>query len=258
MLPTRKTTALIFFIFLFNLSFAQQLPKPLIPSNIILKDLSKYLAYENKYLKFLDDYTVLSTKGNVISKDLFFKSFSSGNYLPLKLQIINKKEVFQLVKLDDKVDKDIKTSLASRGRDKYITYKMEGTTIKEFNFIDLNRKSYTNLNTKNKYLIIKCWFINCLPCIKEFPQLNALVDKYKLNKNFEFISLALDSEEKLKQFLKKHTFNYKTIANQEKFIEDVLGIKSYPAHIIINKEGKIVKVVNNYNDLEYVLSKIKT
>jgi hypothetical protein len=38
-------------------------------------------------------------------------------------------------------------------------------------------------------------------------------------------------------------------------MSDKLGITTYPTHIIIGKDGRIVKAVDNYNDLVPALKK---
>jgi hypothetical protein len=51
-------------------------------------------------------------------------------------------------------------------------FKMEGTPIPGFNFTDLNDKVYNQSTTRGKIVILKCWFIHCVACLKEFPELN--------------------------------------------------------------------------------------
>jgi thiol-disulfide isomerase/thioredoxin len=46
---------------------------------------------------------------------------------------------------------------------------------------------------KGKIVVIKCWYIHCAACIKEFPEVNNLVRKYKDRKDIIFISLAEDT-----------------------------------------------------------------
>ena len=61
----------------------------------------------------------------------------------------------------------------------------------------------TNLKTiaENKLTLVNVWGIFCTPCIKELQLLHNVYDKYKDRKDFEFITLAMDSEKEFKQFL---------------------------------------------------------
>jgi peroxiredoxin len=136
-------------------------------------------------------------------------------------------------------------------------FKMEGIDIPEFNFTDLNGKVYNKSSTKGKIVILKCWFIHCVACVKEFPELNKLVDEYRQDTNIKFISLARDSKENLISFLKDRQFKYAVVPNSDNYVTHSLGIQEYPTHIFIDENGKIQKVVNSVDDLIAFLRKVK-
>src|SRR5690606_18200463 len=71
------------------------------------------------------------------------------------------------------------------------------------------------------------------------------VEKYKNRNDIIFISLALDSRPELEEFLQKKNFEYQVVPNQRKFIKGKLNLQIYPTHIILNKNGRIIKVVND-------------
>jgi peroxiredoxin len=126
---------------------------------------------------------------------------------------------------------------------------MEDKNFPKFDFKDLNGIEYNNENTKDKIVILKCWFIACKACVAEFPELNELVLKYPNRNDIVFVSLALDSKEKLNQFLSQKVFNYATVADQKQFINNELGTNSYPTHLIVDRSGKIYKVVNRAGEM---------
>ena len=131
---------------------------------------------------------------------------------------------------------------------------MIGSQFPDFNFTDLNGNNYNNKNTKEKIIVLKCWFIQCPPCIDEMPALNELIKQYENRKDIIFLSVSLDSKNQLKTFLKKTTFNYAVVADQQNYLEQVLKIHVYPTHIIINKQGVIVNVTNIYEEMALALS----
>jgi cytochrome oxidase Cu insertion factor (SCO1/SenC/PrrC family) len=94
---------------------------------------------------------------------------------------------------------------------------MEGTKMSEFNFIDLNGKNYDKSSTKGKIVVLKCWFIHCVACVKEFPELNKLVDENKNRNDILFISLAMDSKQDLIKFLKTKEFKYNVIPEMKSY-----------------------------------------
>ncbi len=70
-----------------------------------------------------------------------------------------------------------------------------------------------------------------------------------------FISLAMDSKQDLISFLNKQQFKYAVVPEQKRYMEEDLGISEYPTHILIDKNGKIVKVVNSVEDIIPFLKK---
>jgi len=133
---------------------------------------------------------------------------------------------------------------------------MEGQPFPKFDFTDLNGKQYTNENTKGKIVVLKCWFIRCHACIAEFPELNEMVNQYKDRNDIVFVSLAFDQEAALKEFLLKKPFSYATVSVKQSYFKDTLNVISCPTHFLIDKDGKIVKIVNEANRLKSVLANL--
>lgn len=122
----------------------------------------------------------------------------------------------------------------------------------------MNGNVYTNESTLGKTIILKTWFVNCQACIAEFPELNELVGRWGDREDILFLSLALDSEEELRDFLATKAFADEEVADQDLYIQDELGLQIYPTHIIIDMEGKILKVVNKAVEMvEFVEDRIE-
>ncbi len=75
------------------------------------------------------------------------------------------------------------------------------------------------------------------------------MDDYKNEKDVLFISLAIDSKKDLISFLNTNRFRYAVIPQQNNCMENDMAISMFPTHILIDKNGKIVKVVNSIRDL---------
>lgn len=103
---------------------------------------------------------------------------------------------------------------------------------------DLNGIKYDFKKDTGKVVVFNFWFINCPPCKKEIPELNDLVAKYKENKNVVFIAIALDDAHRLENFLKLSPFNY-NIVPDGRFYSEKYGIKGYPTHVIVGKDGLV-------------------
>jgi peroxiredoxin len=130
---------------------------------------------------------------------------------------------------------------------------MEGKPFPKFDFLDLNGNRITNDTMKGKIIVIKCWYIHCPACIKEFQLVNALVEQYKNRNDIVFVSLAEDSTEQLKSFLFKKPLYYSVIPDMKTYMNETLHLNSFPTHFILNKEGFISKVLLSYESLEVAL-----
>jgi peroxiredoxin len=90
---------------------------------------------------------------------------------------------------------------------------------------------------KGKAVVLNFWFIGCAPCRVEMPGLNSLVEEFD-GKDIAFIGFALDPADKLREFLKDHSFDYTIVPGSTK-IAELFGVSVYPTHILINKQGRI-------------------
>ncbi len=107
----------------------------------------------------------------------------------------------------------------------------------------------------NKTIIIDVWASWCAPCIASFPKWNALAEKYKDNKNFEFLTVSIDKEAELwKNGLEKHQLEgLKLYAGEKAFDSDFAvnyNISAIPCYIVIDANGKIALLNANFKELE--------
>ena len=213
------------------------------------KDFISWWTYHNNNIILSSNFIGIDELSDRISKEGFLGKLTSGDYIPLKLNSKDSLTYYKLFKLSKSSNSEIGKQIKSSSTTDYIHFKAEGKIFPEFQFIDLNGIVYNNDNTKGKIVIIKCWFIGCHACVAEFPDLNKLVDNYRNRKDIVFISLALDSKEKLNQFLSYKKFSYPVVADQEKFIRKELNVSMYPTHLIIDRNGVIQKVVNRADEM---------
>ncbi|MCJ0742543.1 TlpA family protein disulfide reductase [Pedobacter montanisoli] len=214
----------------------------------ILKDFITWYTYDYKNINLTQNFIGLDADSIEIDKALFLTKLKTGNYIPFKIKIVNNIPVYQLSK-NNNIGNDVRNTIKQKAEIESFHFQMEGKEFPDFNFTDLQNRTYNSSNTKDKVVLLKCWFINCVACVNEFPELNALVDKYPDRKDILFISLAIDNKSELKAFLKKKEFKYAVIPDQENFMRNKLNVQMYPTHILINKKGEIVKETNDINDI---------
>lgn len=101
----------------------------------------------------------------------------------------------------------------------------------------LNGKIISTQDFEGKYIIINWWATTCAPCRKEIPGLNKLVEKFKLNQDIVFLSIAFDKKERLENYLKYNEFKYLQTLG-DKAVAKIFG-ESFPKNIIVNPEGMV-------------------
>lgn len=118
-----------------------------------------------------------------------------------------------------------------------------GTQAPNFIVSTIDNQEVELRKLKGKVVMLNFWFTRCQPCIKEMPELNKLVDYYS-SKNVEFISFAPESSSVVKEFLERHSFKFKAVADSEPIRSEQFKLFSaWPYTILIDKEGKINKMI---------------
>ena len=222
--------------------------------NNIQESFDNWNAYMKENIDLMSTFKPLDEKGVIMKKGMFLTSLRTGAYIPIKSEKDGEIQ-YQLNNIENSASEKIKKSIMSKATIAHKYFKMEGRKLPSYDFVDLKGKSYNKEDTKGKIVVLKCWFITCKICVEEFPQLNALVDKYQ-NDNIEFVSLAFDEKDKLVEFLKTKPFKYVTIPNQKKYMSKKLKVKQYPTHLIVDSKGVILKMVNNVKTLTSELKNV--
>jgi peroxiredoxin len=214
----------------------------------LTKDFMTWYNYTYYTIRLSQDFIGLDIDSIKIDKMTFLNKLLNDNVVAFKTKIWRGQSVYQLFKLNSN-DENIKATIKQMASAEIAHFKMEGVEIPEFHFTDINGKVYDKSSTKGKIVVLKCWFIHCVACVKEFPELNKLVDDNNGRSNILFISLASDSKNDLIKFLETKEFKYATVPEMSNYMTDKLNITEYPTHLLIDREGKIKKVVNSIEDL---------
>ncbi|PST83050.1 hypothetical protein C7T94_10525 [Pedobacter yulinensis] len=113
---------------------------------------------------------------------------------------------------------------------------------------DLQGISYDLTAPRGTVYVLNFWFINCAPCRTEMPELNTLVKKYKTD-SVIFLAVANDGAAALKQFLAKDdvAFDYRIVPSGRGFAQQQ-GVKGYPTHAVIAKDGTVSFVTAGLSD----------
>lgn len=229
---------------LFACSSTSNNNQPVIPPASISKDMMSWLYYDRDYMQWSADFKALDTSSQPIEKSEFLHRLATGNYLPVKIQTGDSSLCYQLYPVESTVYRGIREAIKGKAEVAYRYLQLKGNSLPGFNFVDLNGNTYNAETTKGKIVVLNCWYIGCLSCNKEMPDLNKIVDQAKTRNDVVFLGLAFDSADSLKQFLTKKEFKYAVVPEKESYLREDLGIIYYPTHIIVNRRGKIVRVID--------------
>jgi thiol-disulfide isomerase/thioredoxin len=212
------------------------------------KDFMRWYQYTYNNIKLQQAFTARDENGKDIGKTDFLHNLERGDYIAVKIEKHDNVPVYKLYQYEG-TDPDIKKVTIQLAQTALTLASMEGKELPEFHFTDVKGNTYDQNSTKGKLLLIKCWFIHCGTCVKEFPELNRLVDQYKNRNDIQFISLASDTRGELIEFLNKKPFSYAVIPGMAHYMNDQLKVNAYPMHILVNRNGRIVKVTNSIEDI---------
>jgi thiol-disulfide isomerase/thioredoxin len=99
-------------------------------------------------------------------------------------------------------------------------------------------QSLSSEELKGKVILLDFWNIYCVPCIKSFPKLQKIHDTYK-EKGLAVIACAGGDNEKTKEFLDKHGYNFPAgMASNQMFLD--YAIRVNPTYFLIDRDGYLV------------------
>ena len=214
----------------------------------ILENFMTWYKYTYANIRLEQNFIGSDTKGDKIDKATFLSRLASGNFIAIKTANQEDVPVYQLYKTKHQ-ESDIQRTIVQMAQTAMTLAEMEGKVLPDYHFTDLHGNVYDNNSTKGKVLLLKCWFIHCTACVKEFPVLNQLVEHYKSSSDVLFISLASDRRQGLISFLEKKPFSYAVVPESGEYMREKLHVNAYPLHLLIDRKGKIVKATNAIEDL---------
>lgn len=205
----------------------------------LIRNEKRYNLYAGRNLNFNSSAVYLNEHDSIINAMNFFESVCFDSFFPLKAKNANQ---FKLVKVPNWPNKNIYEWVSGHGFWGIDRERLKGLSLFTKAARDVNGNPIDSNDLKDKHVFVKFWFIHCVACIAEMPELNKIVEEYKDRKDIAFISFATDEREKLLEFLQKTNFNYRLISYHDAPGIDSLHIKIFPTHLYV-KGNKIQRVI---------------
>jgi thiol-disulfide isomerase/thioredoxin len=117
-------------------------------------------------------------------------------------------------------------------------------SLPDFSMPDMDGKQRNIKEWQGKILIINFWATWCPPCMKEMPEFEAIQQEFG-NKGVQFIGIALDDAEPVKEFITKKKITYPILVGQDsgtKIAHDLGNvINTVPFTVIFDINGQLIK-----------------
>ena len=121
----------------------------------------------------------------------------------------------------------------------------EGKMAPDFLLKDIDGNDFALSSLRGKYVILDFWGSWCGWCIKGFPEMKKMYEKYK--GKLEIVGIdCRDTEDKWKAAVKEQGLKWKNVINSTDKTKDLTrryNIAGFPTKIIVSPEGKIVKII---------------
>ncbi|MFD2588110.1 TlpA family protein disulfide reductase [Croceitalea marina] len=101
---------------------------------------------------------------------------------------------------------------------------------------------------KGNVVLLEFWFKFCGPCVKAVPELNALREKYKINKFLLYgVEFREDfPKENLQEYVSKIKINY-PVLYKGKELANTYSVQAAPTFMIIDKKGNVVYLESGFD-----------
>src|SRR5690606_29601673 len=146
--------------------------------------------YQYNTIDLSSQFTAIAADGGAPGMDACMEKLTSGADIPVQANPDAVPQQYQLHRRNATSDHANRKGIKRLASEELVNFRKLGTRFPDFEFQDRQGRRYTNEELKGKTIVIKTWFINCKPCIEEFPVLNELVESYEGSEEVVFISLA--------------------------------------------------------------------
>ena len=120
----------------------------------------------------------------------------------------------------------------------------EGLLAPDFTVKDIHGKDFTLSSLRGKYVVLDFWGSWCGWCIKGFPDMKKVYERYR--GKLEIVGVdCRDTEEKWKAAVEKYQLKWLNVSSKiddKKDLTEIYNVKGYPTKIIISPEGKMVRI----------------
>jgi peroxiredoxin len=118
-----------------------------------------------------------------------------------------------------------------------------------FTLTDINGRSVSLADFRNKVVVLDFWATWCPPCKREIPDFINLQTDYA-SRGVQIVGIALDQPDKVKAFAQQNGMNYPVLYGNDQIAARYGGIEGIPTTFIIDRNGNIVNRFEGFRPRE--------
>ncbi|RMF59944.1 MAG: TlpA family protein disulfide reductase [Calditrichaeota bacterium] len=119
----------------------------------------------------------------------------------------------------------------------------EFTQAPEFEFRTLEGDFVKSSDLNNKVVVLGFWATWCAPCIRQFPEIQSLVDEFKNQPDVAFYMVntgqAGDSLRQVQSFLELYPYDFPVVYDAAARVSRKLAVQRIPQLLVIDRKGII-------------------
>jgi len=118
-----------------------------------------------------------------------------------------------------------------------------GDVAPDFALVDLDGESHRLSDYKGQGVFLNFWGTWCAPCKKEMPAMGRQYQVYK-DQGVQVLAVNIaESDLKVRTFAEQYGMTFPTLIDKNKSVMQAYSIRPLPTTLLINPEGKIVKII---------------
>ncbi|KEK11661.1 thiol-disulfide oxidoreductase [Lysinibacillus sphaericus] len=118
-----------------------------------------------------------------------------------------------------------------------------GDSAPNFTLVDMNGNKHNLAEYKGQGVFLNFWGTWCKPCEREFPIIDRYYNEYK-EKGIQVLAVNIaESDFAVQNFIDRKGLTFPVLIDKNKSVLEVYNINPLPTTILINSEGKIIKII---------------
>lgn len=118
-----------------------------------------------------------------------------------------------------------------------------GDSAPNFTLVDMNGNKHNLAEYQGQGVFLNFWGTWCKPCEREFPIIDRYYNEYK-EKGIQVLAVNIaESDFAVQNFIDRKGLTFPVLIDKNKSVLEVYNINPLPTTILINSEGKIIKII---------------